>query len=195
MSYIQLCDKSKHEFLNEDGSLATFQPRIEVIAFALSNINRFTGHVGGYSVAQHSICCAIIIAKQEPDNYKLQLSALLHDATEAYLNDVVSPLKALLPEYKKIEDHYHDIIDKFFNIETRCDKVKQADMMMLAREAEAFKLDMLLHDIERIGIKPCRTKLGVFSPTNERRLSLDSVYSEFMQIYHYLKEVIYEEKT
>ena len=61
---------------------------IRDIAHALSNICRFTGHVKQfYSVADH--CRAV--AKLVPPEMRLQ--ALLHDASEAYLNDLARPIK------------------------------------------------------------------------------------------------------
>ena len=84
--FIQLCDGERHYF-NEP-----FVPNIYSIAYSLSFINRFTGHAGAYSVAQHSI----LVAQHLPEEFKL--SGLLHDATEAYLSDVSSPLKRLMPE-------------------------------------------------------------------------------------------------
>lgn len=72
--------------------------KIEDIACALSRINRYTGHTRWpYSVAQH--CC--IVAEYCPPEF--QLEALLHDAAEAYVGDISSPLKTLIPEVRKIE--------------------------------------------------------------------------------------------
>ena len=116
--------------------LAPFNADIKSIAFSLSNINRFTGHVGIYSVAQHSV----LVAQQLPDN--LKLSGLLHDAPEAYIGDVSSPLKRLLPDYKHIEDFYHKEIDRQFGTDTRCNEVKSADLRMLVTEAKHFGLPL-----------------------------------------------------
>lgn len=71
---------------------------IEDIAHHLSKLDRYNG-AGSfpYSVAHHSLLVASILPNP------LKLWGLLHDATEAYLGDVVSPLKKLLPEFSEIE--------------------------------------------------------------------------------------------
>lgn len=125
---IILNDGTEHEFYQP------FIPNIESIAFALSNINRFTGHVGQYSVAQH----CVMIAEALPEPYKL--AGLLHDAPEAYIGDVSAPLKRLLPEYKKLEKFYHQVIDSYFNVQTEHPLVKEYDVRMLISEAEFFNL-------------------------------------------------------
>lgn len=129
MSFIRLNTGEKH-FFGEP-----FVPNIIGIAEALSYINRFNGHQGQYSVAQH----CVLVSRMLPDKHKL--SGLLHDAPEAYLGDITSPLKALLPDYKAIEDQYHDVIDECFNVDTRCDAVREADLRMLITEVDAFNLD------------------------------------------------------
>ncbi len=128
MSYIVLKGGERHYFGEP------FTPNIETIAYALSNINRYTGHVGPYSVAQHSV----LVAEQLSEHFNLKLSGLLHDTTEAYIGDVSSPLKRLLPDYKKIENHYHDVIDKHWNVNTRSLTIRTVDMKMLITEAQQF---------------------------------------------------------
>lgn len=148
MSYIVLKNGDKH-YIGKD-----FTPCIKIIAFALSNINRYTGHVGQYSVAEHSV----LVAEQLPDH--LKLSGLLHDAPEAYIGDISSPLKQLLPEYKKLEQHYHRTIDKYYSVETECDLVKNVDMCMLITEAKQFGIyddnwpDFKSFDIKIERLKP-----------------------------------------
>lgn len=114
-----------------------FTPDIEVIAFALSHINRFTGHVGPYSVAQHCVLTSRAIFDQH-----FALDALLHDAPEAYIGDVSAPLKHHLPEYRKLEDHYHGVIDRHFKVGTRRPAVREADLRMLVTEAMLFGLPL-----------------------------------------------------
>ncbi|WP_437881058.1 phosphohydrolase [Pseudomonas sp. LRF_L74] len=68
------------------------------LAHALSNVCRFNGHCARhYSVAQHSILVADIIALQG-GTAEEQLAGLLHDGTEAYISDLTRPLKLLLLE-------------------------------------------------------------------------------------------------
>jgi len=103
---------------------------IEDIAHALSLIPRFCGHTKHHlSVATHSInACTMIEAGFE-------LEALLHDATEAYLQDIPSPLKALLPEYKQIESNFHKVIAEKFGVpETLSQEVKDIDLRLLNNE-------------------------------------------------------------
>jgi hypothetical protein len=67
---------------------------IEEIAQALSNICRFGGHIPVfYSVAQHSCNVMRCVEQRNPKRYDLAIEGLLHDATEAYLGDMVGPLK------------------------------------------------------------------------------------------------------
>lgn len=106
---------------------------IEDIAHALSHICRFTGHVAQfYSVASHSLLVASLV----PDEYKLQ--ALLHDATEAYVGDVSSPLKALLGySYRRLEQFARVNIADYFAIDAVIpDVVKLADRHALYLEAK-----------------------------------------------------------
>lgn len=105
------------------------------IAFALSNKARFSGHTLFYSVAEHSVS----VAKRLPK--RLQLAGLLHDAAEAYLGDVPSPLKACLPDFRKIEAINERAIFKKFKVElllTDWALIKQADLQALYNEAHVL---------------------------------------------------------
>jgi len=103
---------------------------IRDIAHALSNMPRFSGHTPQfYSVAQHCVRAAIYA----PDEVKLE--ALLHDATEAYLLDVAKPLKALLPDYQKLELQLFYVINKKFGlIEPAHPSIKKIDAELLEDE-------------------------------------------------------------
>lgn len=70
--------------------------RIEDIAHSLGNLCRFNGHTARfYSVAQHAVLVALEVMRRTREDAELALWALHHDDEEAYLGDVVRPLKRL----------------------------------------------------------------------------------------------------
>jgi hypothetical protein len=108
---------------------------IEDIAHALSNICRFGGHCHPfYSVAQHSV---IVAALAPPE---LQLAALLHDAAEAYLGDVIKPLKILLGyQYERYELMFDSIIRRKFGLCAKeMNAIKEYDKQALGIEHKAL---------------------------------------------------------
>lgn len=104
--------------------------RLPDIAHALSIINRFTGHSKvPYSVAQHSVAVSLLAS---PEN---ALWGLLHDASEAYLGDMATPLKSMLPGYRELEEHVQRTIAKVFRLRWPMPaEVKQADLRALVTE-------------------------------------------------------------
>jgi hypothetical protein len=80
------------------------------IAIALSKICRFNGQtIRHWSVAQHSMFVANLVEK------KYELEALLHDAAEAYVGDVIRPIKKELVEFQMIEDMVATVIAEKFD--------------------------------------------------------------------------------
>lgn len=112
---------------------------LEDIAHALSNQCRFGGHAPVfYSVAQHSVLCAIKCQALYGDRL-LTRTALFHDAAEAYLQDVVRPIKQRLPEYYKIEGRLERVLaDKFDFLSPLPKEIKDIDSSMLCTEGAQF---------------------------------------------------------
>lgn len=105
------------------------------IAHALANIARYNGHTAvPYTVAEHSLRCSALL-KAWGYTPAAQLAALLHDATEAYIGDVATPLKQLLPEFKVIEKRFEEVIEQKFNVIIgKRPEVHYADIQLLASE-------------------------------------------------------------
>ncbi len=137
---------------------------IEDIAHALANQCRFGGHLPKFfSVAQHCCLCASMV----PDEYKLE--TLLHDASEAYLLDIPTPIKKGLTNYYKIEHNLMAVIAKKFGFEWPINKVvKEVDESALQFEWEFLMME-----------QPTKIPFECWSPVKAERL--------FLEIYHKLK--------
>ena len=84
------------------------------IAHALSHLCRFNGHTKRfYSVGEHSLHVSALLEHHEP---LIQAWGLLHDAAEAYLGDMVRPIKQRMPDFQAIEDRLLQCIAKRFDL-------------------------------------------------------------------------------
>ena len=158
------------------------QIKIEDIAHALSNICRWGGHCENfYSVAEHCIHVVMLMEYQNEINTDVQyskrdlLAALLHDATEAYLVDMPSPIKSLLPDFQRLEKGVESIIKTRFGIES-FDHVKEWDKVSLEME---WKLDRAGH---LKGVKPKQAKKRFLKVYN--RLTSKESIEEIKELYH-----------
>ena len=101
---------------------------IEDIAHGLSFLARWNGQTTGeypFSVAQHSLLVEDIFSKQFPnmDNHS-KLFALLHDAAEYVIGDMISPLKSHLGiNYEELDGKLTMAICIRFNIPTKKIKI------------------------------------------------------------------------
>lgn len=107
---------------------------IDDIAHSLSHLVRFTGHCAKpYTVAQHSVLVSLIC------NPVFAREALLHDAAEAYVNDLNTPVKRLLPKYEELEDDIIHVIYKKYGLAVSVpDDVITADQKMFRLEVLRF---------------------------------------------------------
>lgn len=112
------------------------QVHLKDIAHALSNVCRYTGHCPiFYSVAQHSVLVSYFLMERGASKEILR-TALLHDAAEAYINDLAAPLKTLLPDYREIEVRVERVIaEKFGTIYPFPPEIKKADLSIGVAEA------------------------------------------------------------
>lgn len=130
------------------------------IAHALSNICRFTGHCSEfYSVAQHCVIASQIVT---PKN---KLWALLHDASEAYICDVSSPIKKddCFKPYREIEKNIMDVVmDACELSREQPDEISKIDLLLLRTEGRDLK--MYSNDWSCANIQPMKEKIVPWSP-------------------------------
>lgn len=131
---------------------------IEDIASALSKLCRFNGHCSiPFSVAEHSVYVSRYLEKQNLHRDFARVG-LLHDAAEAYIGDMVTPLKVLFPEFSALENRIlklvfakyfpHPFVDMQFdilNLITNVDKAATATeaRYLCGSPVWALKLDEL----------------------------------------------------
>jgi 5'-deoxynucleotidase YfbR-like HD superfamily hydrolase len=78
------------------------------IAHGLARVARWNGQTRGahiFSVAQHTLLVEAVMREQTPRlDVRVRLAALLHDAPEYVIGDMISPFKAVLGgDYKAVE--------------------------------------------------------------------------------------------
>lgn len=116
---------------------------IHSIAQSISRICRFGGHTRRfYSVAEHCCCCEIL-AEEERLSTSIRRSILMHDAAEAYLGDLVRPLKRLVGDvYERLELAFDRAIERRFDVDLTSEAtrwfIKRFDYIVLKQEKRFF---------------------------------------------------------
>lgn len=118
---------------------------VEDIAHGLAFVARWNGQTKGdfaYSVAEHSLLVTDIFTAQNPKApVKWQLAALLHDAPEYVIGDMISPVKAAVgPGYEELDDRLMAAIHIRFGLPAKVPaavkkQIKKADKISAWLEA------------------------------------------------------------
>ena len=118
---------------------------IEDIAHGLAFVARWNGQTIGdfaYSVAEHSLLVTDIFKRQHPKApVKWQLAALLHDAPEYVIGDMISPVKAAVgPGYGELDDRLTAAVHLRFGLPAQIPvtvkkQIKKADKISAWLEA------------------------------------------------------------
>jgi uncharacterized protein len=114
---------------------------LEAIGRALSKMCRYGGHCPDfYSVAEHCVTAVELAQEDGLDDKHVLRAILLHDAAEAYIGDVVKPLKIMLPDYGKVEERMEKAVARRFDVSfsTYAKIVKYYDLVMLRLEHDIF---------------------------------------------------------
>lgn len=115
----------------------------EDIAHALSLLCRGGGHLQYfYTVGQHSLNCMKEAAARGLTE-RVQLACLLHDASEAYISDIIRPIKHRLPGYLEIESMIMDRIWEKYGLSDLTDE-EQAQWKQIDDDILAYELKTLM---------------------------------------------------
>lgn len=146
MSTLKVTDSHLGKFETYSGEIIELakpdpsQIRTRDISRSLSHIVRFMGHISQpYTVAHHSIIMSYMVKPE------YALEALMHDASEAYLGDVISPLKQILGEpYKALERAWDIAIALKYDLRMQDCKehIKLYDTELLKIEHSYFRKGM-----------------------------------------------------
>ena len=118
---------------------------VEDIAHGLAFVARWNGQTHGdfaYSVAEHSLLVEELFGRLDPKApVKWKLAALLHDAPEYVIGDMISPVKAAVgPGYSALDDRLAAAVHLRFGLpaavpQTVKKKIKRADKISAWLEA------------------------------------------------------------
>ena len=114
------------------------------IAHGLARVARWNGQTKGpeiFSVAQHSLLVEALFGARVPAPPEARLAALLHDAPEYVIGDMISPFKAAIGgDYKRIEARLHRAVHIRFGLPAELPpellkRIKAADRVAAYLEA------------------------------------------------------------
>lgn len=152
-------------------NLCPEQVHLEDLAHHLAKIQRFGGATPinvTYSVGEHCINLAQYMLKS--GHKTLAKMALLHDASEAYMSDIVSPVKRVLPDYMQLENKVQNIIyGKYLSVVPGADhSIYKMDRRILIDEVETVLPERLNMYIAETKL----TKLGCHIEYNNSPLTI-----------------------
>lgn len=135
---ITLLSGKMFDYLNPGATPLDFEDIV-----TLGNICRFAGHLPiFYSIAQHLVNCSYIV----PPEFAYE--ALMHDRSEAFTNDIPTPLKVALPAFKALERTIEDATAPMFGLKPGMSpEVHLADRQMLGLEMRYVKGDFEQHEV------------------------------------------------
>ena len=118
------------------------------IAHGLARVARWNGQTGGehaFSVAQHSLLVEAVFGKIAPQaTPEARLAALLHDAPEYVIGDMISPFKAVMGgSYKECEARLQRAIHLRFSLPAELPATLKAQIKRADQIAAYFEATLL----------------------------------------------------
>jgi len=176
-------------------SPSPFDIEIEDIALGLSRVTRWNGQTTGkypYSVAQHSVLVEELFNIEYPElDKKWNLAALLHDAPEYVIGDLITPFKyALNNSYRYVEDNLMKAIFIRFGlpailpirIEAKIKKIDKALAWLEAIEVAGYKQNEASQIIKKPNLKTNHKNIVVLSANEVKTKFLKRFYEIVSEI-------------
>jgi hypothetical protein len=141
---------------------------VEDIAHGLAHTCRYAGQAAGfYSVAEHSVLVSRVVSRA-------RLAALFHDAAEAFIGDMSTPLKRLLPQYTTIEARIERVIFGHLGLEWPVPpEVRDADLRVMADELRVLMPPGTNEWLQGMGLEPAHVRITGLPPAKAKSLFLD----------------------
>lgn len=166
------------------------QVHLRDLAAGLSRTCRYAGQLSEgaefYSVAEHSLImtswahrAGLVSTRSEALLY------LLHDGSEAYFGDMPTPLKALIPDFRRLEDRAQAVIYRAFGVRSAQvtalkPELKRVDTRVRIDEREVMILEPALSAGREAlwrqdpGLEPLGVRPRLLGPTEARRAYLSA---------------------
>jgi hypothetical protein len=171
--------------------------KISDIAHHLSMINRYNGATyRPYSVAEHCLKLAAYAEKNLQKSISVCLNYLMHDAAEAYLQDIIGPLKCLALSLVKAQYDIQSQIEAALDIpviwsnwDTR--QMHECDKRICLDERAHFHpyhRNENLWDAEKAGMKPLGVKFAICP------IDFKDIKMQFITTYHRYQNLISKEE-
>jgi 5'-nucleotidase len=171
---------------------------IEDIAHGLARVARWNGQTVGehaFSVAQHALVVEEIATALQPDfTRRWRLAALLHDAPEYVIGDLISPFKAAIGlDYKAFELKLLEAIHRRFGLPPVLPEGISGAIKMADRVAAFFEATQLAGFTQLEANRHFGMPRGVPQPLRQRLEALDAVcvaeaQAHFLARFHALNE-------
>jgi 5'-deoxynucleotidase YfbR-like HD superfamily hydrolase len=142
---------------------------IEDIAHGLARVARWNGQTKGahaFSVAQHCLLVERFVAEMQPGIAReVRLAALLHDAAEYVIGDLISPFKAAVGiDYKAFEHRLMGAIHVRFGLRAHLPSETSALIKRADQIAAYFEATQLAGFSEKEALKFFGNPRGVKAP-------------------------------
>jgi hypothetical protein len=169
-----------------------FDIEIEDIAHGLARVARWNGQTTGdhaFSVAQHSVVVEEIAAHLRPGlEPRWRLAALLHDAAEYVIGDMISPFKSALGfDYRTFEQRLETAIHHRFGLPARI----PAEIKLLIKQADRASAFFEATQIAGFGHEEGLSLFGAPPPGYTlaiEPMAASAAQGRYLERYHLLSE-------